>query len=260
MPRRSFSDVVTVARRFRGALAVVAAVITIAASAPSFAADFDGGYWLPGVAQGYFIQGSTADAQTDNPNVTVDTSSAWSMVTNDCTSQSTCEFAQDGWLKNYYDSAPYYFYEYGGSSSSPNLFPGDPQPGSSAHAYTVVLTNPVWSGDTLQSGTWNFEVDYQTLYSTSTILFSPGGVEDMGEVHNTSDQSPGGYSTGAQIQFSSLEYNNPSGWQNVFGYMQLDGNSAPGDGPCGVTTNSTSNQYCYYSSSTFSIWDSRYST
>lgn len=223
-------------------LAVVAGAALVGAALPASAQTdyFVGGVWQP--ASPPTIDGTTADIYTDNPTVSVDVSAAWTMVVN----PSSGDYAQDGWVKYSNDSSPYYFYEYNGIN--PTFFPGSPAPSvGTTNAYTVVLT----------SGTWNFEVNYQTLASTSSDAFSPTMVEDLGEVHNTTDQSPGGYNT--QVTYSDMEYYGSSGWQTLALSYYL-GNAGPGDGPCGSTSSSTAYQYCYYSSSTFDIWDSRYPT
>lgn len=244
-------------RWVRGCLASLSAVAVFALAVPAFATSGDyfvGASWWPGVATQ--IEGTTADIGTDNPVVKDTRSAAWTLV-----GDGSKYLLQDGWYKTYQDASPYYFWEYGDASSAPQVFPGSPQPGSSSHVYTDVLTDPVWSGSTLVSGTWNFEVDYVTLEQSTSILFTPAGVEDMGEVRDTNDQSPGGYSTGEQIQFSSVEYDDPSGWTTLTSsQLTYEGNAGPGDGPCGTTSGSDSYQYCYYSSSSFSIWDSRYSS
>lgn len=212
---------------------IAVSIVLFALPSFAFATSYFNGGWK-------FVSnnGAAATIETQNPYASVG-QSAWSMTTNGYNG-----YAQVGWRKRSWYTAPKYFYEY---DYDPNGIWYRKELGSASSG----SHNNFMVG--CSSTTMYFKINsisYGTV-SLSTIPFSRSVIEIFGETHSTADQCPG--SNYNPVTMGSVRYKNTSNnWVNTT--CSNAGNYGLGYGDLTTMRNNISSS----GSSIWEIWDSRY--
>jgi hypothetical protein len=225
----------------RRIISVFAAIVfSLSLTTQAFAAT--SGYYFNGGLKSISNKGVLATIETQNPHVNNGSSvSAWVMT---CDSNYTNRYAQVGYLKYYYNSKPYYFYEYnygGGSTWFQKQLTSSPSTGTH-HTYKVGCDN----------SKMYFVIDGTTYaqVALSKMPFTRNTIEILTETHSVSDQSPGSCSN--PLTMGAVKYKNSSDtW-----YSTTCKSSSGITGMGSLTTQC--NNISSSGSSTWEVWDSRY--